>query len=574
MAYLKTKNRRKSTEKVNSNDFKTDRKIKAIEKRKAKEKTAKFISFMSVAIVFGIIVGTPLGLIVSPKIGIAGFLTVTFMFFSYQYPRTSLWVFLIYMPFGGTFTYWVGEGNSLFQIAKDVFYIPALLALIVDCRRKQKPIIVAKNLMPTLSFLVILAVITFLVVNGSKQLLPSCEYLKSLNIEAACKYGEPFLQGILGLKVLIGYIPLIFCAYYLIEDKKQLLFLGRLLALLAVICCLLALIQWWFLKTGRCEGTVSTGATGGELFKASLKAKCFVGGSLLYTPEQGQIRLPGTFVSPWHWGWFLIANSAITFIVAFFETSFFWRLIGLSGMALVFINSLISGQRIALVLVPIFIFIMLILTGQITKLKQLIPIGIILIITVMGFIAKNPGFVQQRIDSFILRWQTAPPYEFILTQFDFALRNYQYYSLGGILGAGLGSATNSARSFGATSFLETFHPKLIYEIGFIGLFAFMAFITHLTIYTFKQYQSLRDPILRSFGSAFWVFILLIGYFPYWYPLDTDPVAVYYWLFAGILIKLPFIDKQERHKEMEEIVNTNKFKRKGLPRLKKRQQILN
>ena len=60
------------------------------------------------------------------------------------------------------------------------------------------------------------------------------------------------------------------------------------------------------LKTGRCQGTEGLGVSGIDLFKPNLNAKCLVGGSLLYAPSQGVIRLPGTFVSPWHWAWFLV----------------------------------------------------------------------------------------------------------------------------------------------------------------------------------------------------------------------------------------------------------------------------
>ncbi|MEO0844616.1 MAG: hypothetical protein AAF063_38015, partial [Cyanobacteria bacterium J06643_5] len=42
--------------------------------------------------------------------------------------------------------------------------------------------------------------------------------------------------------------------------------------------------------------------------------------------------------------------------------------------------------------------------------------------------------------------------------------------------------------------------------------------------------------------------LFISYNTYYYPLDVDPVAVYYWFFAGVLFKIPEIDKQERLKE--------------------------
>jgi len=294
------------------------------------------------------------------------------------------------------------------------------------------------------------------------------------------------------------------------------------------------------LARGICAGT--RGAVGEDLFRASLQAKCFVGGSLLYSPEQGQIRLPGTFVSPWHWAWFLIANSFITFTVAFSDTSFMWRTAGLGGLALVFINAAICGQRIAFAFVPVAVIISLILTGQLANLKRFIPtaIGLALIIGIV--VANNPGIVQQRVDSLVQRWNFAPPHLFIQKQFEFAINQQK-----GFLGRGLGQATNSTRSFGPSALIETYHPKLLYEMGYLGLLAFLIFVSHLTIVTFKSYRLVKIPSLRSFGSSFWVFILIITYFPYWYPLDTDPVAVYYWFFAGVLLKLPSIEQQEQKK---------------------------
>ena len=81
-----------------------------------------------------------------------------------------------------------------------------------------------------------------------------------------CKDGIPLFQGLLGLKVLLGYIPLIFCAFYLIEDKKELILLGRIFLILAIICCVLGLAQYWMLRTGRCQGTSE--AVGDRLFQS------------------------------------------------------------------------------------------------------------------------------------------------------------------------------------------------------------------------------------------------------------------------------------------------------------------
>ena len=533
---------------------KLSRKERVAQQRKAREKRKKLLGTLVAGLFLGVILGVPLALTVDLEIGLSLIALIPCVLLSFQYPRLALWIFLIYMPFSGTVTYWIGGGNAAFQIAKDVFYIPALLGLLLECRRKNQPVLVAKQLLPTLMFLLFACLLTLFIVNASQQFLPYCSDLseqflraedgsyllnsQGLVIKVPCKQGTPFLQGLLGLKVLIGYIPLIFCAHYLIQDRRRLLFLGRLLLVLAIICCSLGLIQYWFLTSGRCAGT--EGVQGVELFKASLRAKCFVGGALLYSPSQGEIRLPGTFVSPWHWAWFLVASSAICFAVAFSDPAFRWRMGGLFGMAIVFVNAVISGQRLALALVPSLILVLLFLTGQIVNLKRFIPVGIGLALLLGIVAANNPEIIQSRVDSFVNRWNASPPHLFVLQQLNFAIENQE-----GILGRGLGRATNSARVFGDVALIETFHAKLLYEVGYIGLFAFLLFVAHLSLVTFLKHYSVRDRTLHSYGSCLWVFILVISFFPYWYPLDTDPVAVYYWFFAGVIFRLPAIEKQEQ-----------------------------
>jgi hypothetical protein len=103
---------------------------------------------------------------------------------------------------------------------------------------------------------------------------------------------------------------------------------------------------------------------------------------------------------------------------------------------------------------------------------------------------------------------------------------------------------------GEAKLVETYYPKILHEIGPAGTLAFLALVTSLTIFTFKAYRSVKNRSFRSYGASFWVFILFISYNTYYYPLDVDPVAVYYWLVAGLILKLPELDKQERLKEEE------------------------
>jgi hypothetical protein len=266
------------------------------------------------------------------------------------------------------------------------------------------------------------------------------------------------------------------------------------------------------------------------------------------------IRLPGTFVAPWQWAWFLISSTFFTFGTGFSDPSIIWRLISLGSLASVFVNAVISGQRIALALVPTCFVILLFLTGQIANLKRFIPIGVGLALILGIAMVSNPVVVQERLESFTGRWEASPPQQFIVDQFEENWKNVD-----GPIGSGLGRATNSARSLGSGKLVETYYPKVLYEVGILGLLGFIAFVTTLTITAFKTYRSIKNRNFRSYGGALWVFILFISYNTYYYPLDVDPVAVYYWFFAGILFKLPVIDKQEK----ENIDPNQKDKKTGL-----------
>ncbi len=507
----------------------TKKEIKQRQKETAKA-IKKVISSSSGIITVSSIVGAILFAVAGPKLGIAGGGGILVVSMSYLYPIPALWAFLIYLPFSGTITYWIGGGSPIFQLAKDGFYFPALVALYKQWKRKNQPMIIPKALKQPLIVLLAICILTLLLVNGSQQLKP----------EGGDK---PIIMGILGLKALIGYLPLITCAYYQIKDKKQLLMVTRLTVILAIICCLLGVVQYQFLVSGRCKGTGHL--TGEDLFKATLDAKCLVGGSLVFSPAQNMIRLPGTFVAPWQWAWFLISNAFFTFATAFSDPSPLWRMIGLSGMAMVFLNAVISGQRIALALVPVVTIILLVLTGQVANLKRFIPIaaGLGLLLGVAA--VANPQFLQERIDSFVSRWNASPPTDFISEQFGHTSEGQQ-----GIFGKGLGRATNAARAFGQTALIETYYPKMIYEIGPLGVGAFLYLVTTMTVVGFKSYRSIKDKNLRSFGASLWVFVLIISYNTYYYPLDVDPVTVYYWYFAGVLYKLPEIDREERKKLRE------------------------
>jgi hypothetical protein len=551
MATAKSKKKRQSNpvDSTNSPPERSRKEQRKLERARAKDRQV-VTQYLLVVGACAAVLALLLSVVTEPKLGIAAGLAIACLALSARFPRYAIYGFIYYLPISGTVTYALG-GSPILQLAKDAIFYPALGAVFLFCQTYKQPFIIPPMLKTPLLIWGTFLMAVLLFVNGTQQLSASGE--------------QPILLGILGLKALLGYLFLITCIYYLIRTKQDLYFVLRSQVVVIIICCGLAFLQYMMLRTGRCEGTVGEGA---ELFKASLDARCLVGGSLLYAPEQGQIRLPGTFVAPWQWGWFLISSAFFTFGTAFSDRALIWRIIGLISMAMVFVMAVLSGQRIALALVPVVIILLLFMTGQILNLKRFLPIGIGLAILLGILATQYPEVVNERIASFQSRWQAAPPQEFILGQLRWALNEQE-----GFFGRGLGRATNAARIFGETVLVETYHSKVVYETGLIGLLLMLVNYTVLVIATFRAYRSIKDPSLRGYGASMFTFVLFISYFPYYYPLDVDPVNVYYWLAAGIALKLPDIDLQERSKDDSDGHTMRKLTKKELKKLKQSQKMV-
>ncbi|MEM8805814.1 MAG: hormogonium polysaccharide biosynthesis protein HpsL [Cyanobacteria bacterium P01_G01_bin.38] len=522
------------------------RKEQRAQARQLAKTRSELIQFTLLAFVGSGFAGLLVGLLTEPTLGIGLTAALLCLTLSFKYQRYALYAFIFYIPFSGTVVYALG-GNPILQLAKDAFYIPALIGVIQFCRRKRLPILLPKAIGIPLGIVFTIAMMTLLLVNLPQQFQSGgSEY--------------PLFMGLLGFKILLGYLPLITCIYYLMRTKEDLYLLLRIQVVVVIIACALGFIQYFMLRTGICAGTQGVGV---DNFRAGLGARCFVGGSLLYSPEHGQIRLPGTFVAPWQWGWFLISSAFFSFGTTFNDRSPFWRLMGIVSMVSILVMAVVSGQRIALFLVPIAVLGLSILTGQIANLKRFIPIGVVLGLILVFLTIRNPEVLQARVESFQDRWNASPPHEFVVQQFTEIAEEQE-----GLLGKGLARGTNAARTFGQVRLIETYHPKLLYELGPLGLIAVVALYATLTVSTFKAYRATKDKNLRGYAASMWVFVMFISFFPYYYPLDVDPVAVYYWLAAGITLRIPQLDKRERLLAKEaaakEAGKKTKSRRKKIP----------
>jgi hypothetical protein len=482
-----------------------------------------------------------LGIIFDAKAAVLGVFAIPAMVISFLHPRLGLLALLVYLPFSSTVAFSVVKvfavmGNlirydqsyPLYKIAKDAFYLPALVGILLKTNTFDKFRLYTKPLLLAAMILLASCLLTF----------------GLLNVPGG---GRGIVTGIVGLKTLLGYIPLVLCGYYLLQEKRDFSVINRLLILLILLCCGLGLAQYILLVQGVCPNNevlnrfpVGVDLSQSKLYpditaKATLKARCLVGGSLLYNPDRSLIRLPGTFSDPWQWGWFLVSGAFISYAASFSDRSRGWRITGWVAMALVFLATLVSGQRLPLILVPLAYLVLWIVTSP--RKKQL-PWKLLALALASVIAVTQIPFLRERGLNLVDRWLYSSPTDFVTKQMQWILQQVKPF------GFGLGEASSGARRLAGeegTRLIETYYAKLLYEVGIVGFLAFMALVTILCILTFQAYHRLKTPAFQHWGICIWIFLLLISYNPYYYPLSVEPVSVYYWLFAGLLLKLPEIE---------------------------------
>ena len=184
----KKNSKKRSAQSGQSAEQPLSRKEQRAKEREAGKARAQLIQFTVLAFVFSGLVGLLLGLMVEPTLGVAATAGLLCLSLSFKYQRQALYAFIIYIPFSGTVTYMLG-GNSLLQLAKDAFYIPALIGVIQMCRKKRLDILLPESVKVPLVLVISIVVLNILLINLPQQ-------VQSAGDES------PLMMGILGLKVL------------------------------------------------------------------------------------------------------------------------------------------------------------------------------------------------------------------------------------------------------------------------------------------------------------------------------------------------------------------------------------
>ena len=463
---------------------------------------------VALAVATGLVVGHGLGILLA---GLAG-LAAGFAAGLVSWRRSICWL-LVYLPFSGVAGVLLYPRTAPAVLVKDfVFVIPAYVGFLL--RR-----------------------------SGDQRALPfghaTTWLLASFALLVA---GQSFNPGLssglvaaIGAKVWLFYIPLSVLAYHMVRDRRELHRLLGLMSLAAVLPALIGVAEALLIYTGK--GALVYGAYGEAAASVTQDFAEFnlAGGGLLR-------RVPSTFAFVAQYFAFTAAMVAVTYA--------WWR--GAperkgSGLRcavwlLLLLAGFLSGARAAFLFLPFLMVIILVLEGRTARfaVARLVAPALLFVGVAVAVVGTTAGGILGHV------------VEVGVEEFDSVFVNGLRQGLATTtVGLGTGVDTNAARhAFGQAdrfvgvggTWYESWYVKALLELGAAGLALLLALLGVLVATAVRNHRRLRDPALKVtsaslIGLLLWnlVFNTKAQY------LDIDPMNVYFWLFLGLLLKLPELD---------------------------------
>jgi hypothetical protein len=428
--------------------------------------------------------------------------------------RWSTYGLLLYLPVSGIPVLASYPDTSAAVLAKDVLFVmPAYAGFLVQHLAQRRRIAFSGAPIALLIGLVLLVIVH--VFNPS---LPNK------------------LVGAIGAKVWLSYIPLLFLGYHLVKGRAEVGWLLGLMSITAILPMLIGCIEAILISLGHAQlvygwyGPAAASATQ-EFTEFSLPG----GGSLR--------RIPSTFSFFYQYFGYLLSMAAVSYA--------WWRAflvktrlapLGVLVWLLTMLASFLSGARASFIFIPLLLATALLLEGPGLRL----PVG--RLVTAAFVFGTAAMILGGRTDN-VLAFGASVGTESFQGVFITALRSAFALTAAGL---GTGMDTNATRyavtqsdQFTALGGLwyESWYVKVLLELGLAGLVIVATLFIRLIWAALRRHAGLEDHGLRVVSASFIAFLLSVMVLStkaqY---LDLDPVNVYFWLFAGILLRLATLDR--------------------------------
>ena len=352
--------------------------------------------------------------------------------------------------------------------------------------------------------------------------------LSLIVLAQAANPGVPnLLTALIGVKVWLFYIPLYLLAYSLVTSTRSLWVLFRLLVVLAILPCAFGIAEYVLAQSLGYAATMDAfyGAAAAQATQGYTSFQ--IGGGIVS-------RIPSTFTFVTQYFGFTLAMLVPSYVVWRSDPILRWRKLARWIMVLVTVASFLSGARSAFIFVPLLLGLMF---GLDRGFSGVLRAGLYVSVALTSALAISRMGARALFDHV-----TGLFFNYAV---DTAYGDLIQSILQSPLGSGTGTNTGPARyaferpeDFIA---LQNYYAKATIELGIPGLLLLCMLFVVLIREGFRMRRRLRTTSLRVIACAILAFLITMALnsFKGWL-LDLDPVNVYFWVFAGVLAKLPYL----------------------------------
>lgn len=426
--------------------------------------------------------------------------------------QRGYWMLLLYIPFAGLVTLAL-RPSPIGTLLKDLLFVLPIYAVFFLLHNKELQRIQIPRLLTLL--LVLFAALTML-------------QLFNPNI-------ENFVVGMVGVKVWLLYLPMLYVSAAFFSSADVLLRVLRVSTVLTVISCSVGLIQF---VVGQIIGyqEVMTLFYGSAAAGATQNFASFNLGAEFF-------RIPSTFSFLAQYAGFCLVMIPVIYMLQTIEPDARWRMFARIAMGVLFAASVLSGSRGNWLFTPLVFLMILLIDAKMTRLAAGIIFGPVLMLSTL----YAAGF-----DIFLLFDATTSltqeyGQDLVIPDLIRALTNNP---LGSGTGINTGAATNVMSELERTTTVMTegYYAKAIIELGIPGLILLLMIIATVILFGLNLRNRLHDPKARTCAAAITAFLIVIALhsFKGWL-VDLDPINVWYWVLVGILFALPGLRLDDLHR---------------------------
>ncbi|MFN0043087.1 MAG: O-antigen ligase family protein [Alphaproteobacteria bacterium] len=345
-----------------------------------------------------------------------------------------------------------------------------------------------------------------------------------------------WMVAAIGAKVWLFYIPIMFLTAAYLRTRDDLTHLLRLLVVLAIVPCVIGIVQWFGSITYGYKNFM-TGFYGEAARGATQNFATHAYGGLLY-------RIPSTFTFVSQYFGFTLGMIVFAYSMQRSDPNPKWRRFGAVMIAFFVLASVLSGARGALVFVPLILVLMTFIDRRLTGFFAVAAFLPVIVLTAFTFVGIDPELFFGETSLLIGHYGDEIVYRNIIN----ALVEYPF-------GIGIGMNTGAARhAFASEAIagrqllnLENFYAKAIVELGFIGAVAVLSVFLSIIFAGLRIRERLRDPGLQGIAASVIAFFITISiHSTKGWQIDYDPLNVYIWVFAGMMFKLPRLEANIAH----------------------------